>query len=262
VGRGRAFLLFVLASASLSALDLPSGVTDALDLELGGRLGEALEAYRTALASDEALAGDEVASRPVTIWALTKAAHLCIDLGQGEEAWDLGGRLLASPSQEAVEAGTLVRMRLLRLRGRPAEALVLNESYAKAFPKGTSSPSLLTEVWRSRRLAEKPVGSVQSLLEKRGGPAAWVLAGSVSAIPGPVDAWGLSFQEPVRLQVGAFQDWSHALTLVDMLREKGWVPLTEVKTGPGGEKLHVVYVVSRRPDSDRARLEAQGLGAP
>jgi hypothetical protein len=46
-----------------------------------------------------------------------------------------------------------------------------------------------------------------------------------------------------------------------MLKEKGWTPFIDVKTGAGGEKLHSVYVVSRQPALDRARLEAQGLAA-
>lgn len=258
MGKFLVVLGLVLAGV-LGADPLPETVQDAVKLELSGRLAEALEGYRSALVS-EPLVDDEGLVLPATVFALAKAAHLAIDLGQGEEAWDLASRLLGGKNADAVEAGTLIRMRMLRLQGRYTEALALNEAYAKAYPQGASSPSLLTEVWRTRALAGKP-GTVGSLIEKRGGAAAWVVKNDAELLAGPTDALGLAFQEPTRLQVGAFQDWGHALTLIDMLREKGWVPQTEVKTGPKGEKLHVVYVVSRQPATDRSRLEAQGLTA-
>lgn len=252
-------VLAVLWVGAAGAEGLPPVVQDAVRLELEGRLSEALDGYRTALTA-EPLVSDEDLEAPATVLALSKAAHLAIDLGQGEEAWDLGSRLLGSKNASAVEAGTLVRMRLLRLQGRYAEALAANEAYAKAFPRGESSPALLTEIWRLRSLTGRP-GSVAGLIDQRGGVAAWVVNRQVALVPGPTEALGLVFQEPTKLQVGAFADWGHALTLIDMLREKGWVPQTEVKTGPRGGKLHVVYVVSRQPASDRARLEAQGLTA-
>jgi hypothetical protein len=258
VGLGLVFLVG-LGPEVLGADPLPESVQDAVKLELAGRLDEALEGYRAALTS-EPLVGDEALALPSTVFALSKAAHLAVDLGQGEEAWDLASRLLGSKNADAVEAGTLVRMRMLRLQGRAAEALALNDAYAQAFPHGTSSASLLTEVWRCRLLVGK-AGTVAALVEKRGGTAAWVVKNDAELLTGPTDALGLSFQEPTRLQVGAFQDWGRALTLIDMLREKGWVPQTEVKTGPKGEVLHVVYVVSRQPATDRSRLEAQGLTA-
>jgi hypothetical protein len=68
------------------ALDLPSSVRDAVLLELDGRSSEALESYRSALATESLLVQDEDLSDPVSVFVLSKAAHLCIDLGYGEEA--------------------------------------------------------------------------------------------------------------------------------------------------------------------------------
>lgn len=254
--------LLVLAALPAGAEDLPPAVRDALDLELQGRLGEALDRYRSALSTVPALVQDEGLSRPLTVRVFSKAAHLSIDLGQGEEAWDLSARLLAAKNQKAVEAGTLVRLRLLRIQERWAEALDLFDSYAAAWPLPPPSLLLLTEVRRIRAGAQKSPAALETLIRKGGGPASWVLDGSVSFLPGPAEVWDLGVQETVRLQVGAFRDWANALTLIDMLRENGWVPFTDIKAGSGGEKLHLVYVVSRQPASDRARLEAQGLVQP
>lgn len=166
---------------------------------------------------------------------------------------------MASPSAETVEAGTLVRMRLLGLQGRTADALALFTDFGRRFPQAVPGPSLVTEAWRLRRASGKAADDLVSLLTKREGPGAWVLQGGWRRLPGPAEAWGLTFQETVRLQVGAFQDWGHALTLIDMLREKGWVPFVDLKTTAAGDRLHLVYIVSRQPDSDRERLGAQGL---
>jgi len=236
------------------ALELPPLAEEGLRLELEGRLSEALDRYRAALAGEETLADDEDLSRPATVFVVSKAAQLAGGLGQAEEAWDLGGRLLSARNPAAVEAGTLVRMRLLRLDGRPDEALALAAAFGRQFPRVSVGPGLQVETARCRQAAGLPASSVPT-----SGPPAWVRQGPAVLQPDPAEAWGLSVQESVRLQVGAFQDWGHALTLIDMLREKGWVPQTAVKTGAGGEKLHVVYIVSRQPQADRGRLEAQGL---
>jgi hypothetical protein len=210
------FLALLLALAGPAAAD-PAVVRDALDLELDGRLGEALDRYRAALASEPELVQDEAAAQDLTVRVLSKAAHLCIDLGYGEEASDFASRLSASKNPRAQQEGASVRARLQRLQGKTA-----------------TPPS-----WSSA-------------------PASWVKDGSAGYLPSPADAWGLTVQDSVRIQVGAFKDWSNALTLIDMLREKGWSPLTDVKAGPTGP-LHTVYVVSRQPAQDRARLAAQGL---
>lgn len=238
---------------------LSSQVKDALQLELEGRLSEALELYRAALSSDSLLVQDEALAQADTVLVLSKAAHLSIDLGQGEEAWDLGGRLLASSNPRAREAGTLVRMRVLRLQGRWTEALDLYQVLVAWLAPQAPGPQVVAEAWRLRSLSRQLSTGLLALIEGRPGPAHWVVKGQWGAVVGPSEGLRLTVVEPVRLQVGAFQDWGHALTLIDMLREKGWVPFTSVKTGALGEKLHVVYIVSRQPESDRQRLEAQGL---
>ncbi len=207
-------LLLVLAAPALAD---PAIVREALDLELDGRLGEALDRYRAALASEPELVQDETVTQELTVRVLSKAAHLCMDLGYGEEASDFASRLAGSKNPRAQQEGATVRARLLRLQGKPAAA-----------PTWTSAA------------------------------ASWVKEGSAAFLPSPADAWGLSVQDAVRIQVGAFKDWGNALTLIDMLREKGWSPLTDIKPGAGGP-LHTVYVVSRQPAQDRARLTAQGL---
>lgn len=252
-------LLAVLVPAALGALDLPAAVREAVVLELDGRTAEALEGYRSALTTEASLVQDEALDQPLTILVLSKAAHLAIDLGHGEDAWDLGGRLLGARNRAAAEAGTLVRMRLLRLQGKTAQARALFDSYAQAWPLPAPGPGLVAEARLAALAGGKPTSALESVLSKEGGPGASVLKGDWSLLPGPAEALGLVVQEVVRIQVGAFKDWSNALTLVDMLREKGWSPLTDVKTGPGGVKLHSVYVVSRQPEADRARLTAQGL---
>jgi hypothetical protein len=210
------FLALLLLLAAPVGAD-PAVVREALDLELDGRLGEALDRYRVALASEPELVQDEAVAQDLTVRVLSKAAHLCIDLGYGEEASDFASRLTASKNPRAQQEGAGVRARLLRLQGKTAAA----------------------SAWSSA-------------------PASWVRDGSAAYLPSPADAWGLTVQDSVRIQVGAFKDWGNALTLIDMLREKGWSPLTDVKTGTGGP-LHTVYVVSRQPVQDRARLVAQGL---
>jgi len=257
------FLVALLSWTVLSlGADTPTPlISEAVDLELEGRLGESLDRYRAALSSEPALVQDEGLTKAATIQAFSKAAHLSIDLGYAEEAWDLSARLLAAKNQAAVEAGTLVRLRFFRIQKRWAEALALFDSYASAWPLPPPGPAMLFEVQRIRRGAKGSTTVVESLIQKAPGPAAWVLAGDAWVLPGPTEVWDLAAQETVRLQVGAFADWSNALTLIDMLREKGWSPFTDVKDGPRGEKLHVVYVVSRQPGPDRSRLEAQGLTA-
>lgn len=207
-------LLFVLA-APIDAE--PVAVREALDLELDGRLSEALDRYRDALSSEPTLVQDEAVIQDLTVRVLSKSAHLCIDLGYGEEASDFAARLSASKNPRAQQEGAAVRARLLRLQGKTAAA----------------------PVWTSV-------------------PATWVNDGSAAYLPSPADALGLSVQDTVRIQVGAFKDWSNALTLIDMLREKGWAPLTDIKNGTAGP-LHTVYVISRQPAQDRTRLASQGL---
>lgn len=242
--------------------DLPPILQEAVDLELQGRLTEALDRYRAALSAVPDLLQDEALSDPLTIRVFSKAAHLSIDLGYGEEAWDLGGRLWNSKTQKAAEAGTLVRLRLLRLQGRWTEALAAFDAYAASWPLPPPGAALLTEVQRVLQGSQRTGTTFESLIRKGGGPASWVLDRTMELLPSPSDAWRLNVQETVRVQVGAFRDWVNALTLIDMLKEKGWAPFTEVRTGQDGSKLHVVYVVSRQPEADRARLEAQGLLAP
>jgi len=251
------FLVF-----SLGAQDLPPVVREAVDLELQGRLGEALDRYRAALSSEPVLLQDEGLVQPLTIQVFSKVAHLSVDLGYGEDAWDLAGRLLSVKNQRAAEAGTLIRLRLLRIQDRWTEALALFDEYATAWPLPPPGAPLLLEVQRVRTGSQKSVASIETLVRKNGGPAAWVLDGSVWLLPGPADAWSLKVQETVRLQIGAFKDWGNALTLIDMLREKGWTPFTDVRLTSGGDKLHVVYVISRQAAADRSRLEAQGLLTP
>ncbi len=240
-------MLLVLALPGTAA-DLPPLVREAVFLELEGRLGEALDRYRAALLSETP-----------TVFLLSKAAHLSIDLGYGEEAWDLSTQLLAEKGQKAAEAGTLVRMRLYRIQGKWTEALTLFDRYAAQWPLPAPGPTLLSEALRVRLGAKKSGAPVDSLIQKLGGPSGWVLKGNWSFLSGPTETLGLTVQESVRLQVGAFKDWNNALTLIDMLREKGWSPFTEARTNSQGEKLHIVYLVSRQAASDRARLEAQGL---
>ncbi len=253
--------LFALAALSAQGEELPAPVSEAVDLELQGRLGEALDRYRAALSTVPALVQDEALALPLTVRVFSKAAHLSIDLGYGEEAWDLSARLLAAKNQKAAEAGTLVRLRLLRMQERWADGLALFDAYASAWPLPPPSLLLLTEVRRIRAGAQKSPAALEVLIRKGGGPASWVLDGSAALLPGPAEVWDLNVQETARLQVGAFRDWANALTLIDMLRENGWVPFTDVKV-TAGEKLHIVYVVSRQPASDKARLEAQGLSPP
>jgi len=243
----------------LFPLDLPPMVKDAVQLELDGHESEALDRYRAALSAEPLLVEDEAVTKPLTVRVLSKASHLSIDLGYGEEAWDLGGRLLAAKNQQAVEAGTLVRMRLLRVQGKSSDALGLYNAYLKDWPQPTPGPGLLAEVWRLRTTAGKSPGLEESQLKKSGGPASWVVQGAWSWLSSPTEALGLTVQEAVRLQIGVFKDWDNALTLLDMLREKGWSPFTDVKTNAAGETLHVIYVISRQPASDKARLLAQGL---
>lgn len=254
-------LLVTLLGVPAGAESLPPVVREALVLELEGRLGEALDRYRAALSTVTSLVQDEAMAQPLTVRVFAKAAHLSLDLGLGEEAWDLAGRLLSSRNQRAAEAGTLVRMRLLRNQERWSEALELFDQYSSSWPLPPPSPSLLHEALRVRLAARKSGVAVEALLKKAGGPASWILAGNADLLPGPSEAWDLNVTETVRLQVGAFKDWGNALTLIDMLREKGWSPLTDVRSLPGGERLHLVYIISRQPTTDRARLEAQGLTA-
>jgi hypothetical protein len=253
-------LLTLLLGAPAGAQSLPLVVREAVALELEGKLGEALGRYRAALTSVPSLVQDETMSQALTVRVFSKAAHLSLDLGLGEEAWDLAGRMLSAKNQRAVEAGTLVRMRLLRVQERWAEALELFDQYSQAWPLPPPGPGLLTEVRRVRVSAQKSGAAVEALLRKAGGPASWALQGTLDLLPSPTEAWDLSVTETVRLQVGAFKDWGNALTLIDMLREKGWAPFTDVRSS-GGEKLYLVYVLSRQPASDRSRLEAQGLTA-
>lgn len=235
---------------------LPPMVRDAVQLELDGRPGEALERYRAALSTEPLLVQDDALSLPLTIRVVAKAAHLSIDLGYGDEAWDLGGRLLGAKNRPAAEAGTLIRMRILRLQGKGAEALTLFNAYARDWPQQPPGANLLWEVWRLRT---GTAGASEGWLGKIGGPVSWVVEGYWSALPEPADVLGLDVAATTRLQVGAFKDWANALTLIDMLREKGWAPFTEVRTNAAGDKLHVVYLITRQPGSDKARLQAQGL---
>ena len=247
-----------LCSVSAGAADLPPIVGEAVQLELDGRLGEALDRYRAALSTEPVLIQDEAASQPLTVWVLSKMAHLSIDLGYGEEAWDLGIRLLSAKNARASEAGTLVRMRIYRLQSRWSDAQKSFDEYLKAWPQSPPSPLLLSEEEYVQEGVKKPASSLVSF--QRVGPALWTSEGSWEKLLGPADALGLTVRETVRLQVGAFKDWSHALTLINMLREKGWVPFTDVKTS-AGMKLHIVYLISRQPQTDRARLAAQGLNS-
>ena len=235
-------------------------VREALQMELDGRLGEALDQYRVALATEPSLVQDEATAQVLTIRVVSKAANLSIDLGYGEDAWDLGTRLLSAKNATASAAGTLVHLRLLRLQGRWPEAVKAADDYAKAWPKAPPTGALLSEEQRIFAGAKKG-GSAEVLGQKLTGPQAWVLEGDWSLLTNPTEAYGVKVQESVRLQVGAFKDWGHALTLINMLREKGWVPFTEVKITATGVKLHAVYVISRQAKADRARLESQGLTA-
>jgi len=234
-------------------------VAEAVRLELEGRLGEALDRYRAALTSEPELLKDEALAQPLTVLVLSKAAHLSIDLGLGEEAWDLGGRLIGAGTPAASEAGTLVRLRILRIQGRPGDGLDLWAQHQKNFPQAVPRPGTLAEVRRLRADAGRSTASLDAALRKAGGPPLWAQTGAWTLVPGPAEALGVAVQPTVRLQVGAFKDWGNALTLIDMMREKGWSPLTEVRTLAGGEKLHVVSVLSRQPEADRARLADQGL---
>ena len=209
----KAVWALALALAAFPAHADPAVVREALDLELDGRLGEALERYRAALTSEPTLVQDEAVSQGLTVRVLAKAAYLSIDLGYGEDAADFATRLAASKDPQAQRQAAAVRARLARLQGKTDAA---------------PDPS-----------------------------PAW-LRGSVPLLSA-ADAFGVSVQDSSRIQLGAFKDWGNALTLIDMLREKGWSPLTDVKPAANGDTLHVVYVVSREPAQDRARLAAQGL---
>jgi hypothetical protein len=206
------WVLFLVLSA-VSVYADPPVVREALDLELDGRLGEALERYRAALVSEPSLVQDETAAQDLTVRVLVKAAYLSMDLGYGEEASDFASRLSASKNVLARQQAPAVRLRLTSLQGQGSAV----------FDPGPP--------WLS----------------------------GVIILPSAADAIGLAVQDSVRIQLGAFKDWSNALTLIDMLREKGWSPLTDVKTSANGDRLHVVYVVSREPAQDRSRLAAQGL---
>ncbi len=89
---------------------------EALDLELDGRLTEALDRYRSALVSEPALAQDVGASQDLTVRVLSKAAHLCLDLGYGEEASDFVSRMTVSKNSRAQREAAAVRGRLARLQ--------------------------------------------------------------------------------------------------------------------------------------------------
>lgn len=208
----RAVFVLLTVLAALPGHADPQIVQEALDLELDGRLGEALDRYRSALVSEPELVQDETASQDLTIRVLAKAAHLCLDLGYGEEASDLTARLALSKNPAAQRQAAVLRSRLQKLQGASAAA-------PDAAP-------------------------------------AWIK--DAAPLPSAADAYGVSVQETVRIQLGAFKDWANALTLINMLREKGWSPLTDVKSGPNGV-LNLVYVVSRQPAQDRARLTAEGL---
>ncbi len=245
----------VLGAAGLVAAEVPPSVKEAVQLELAGRLSESLDRYRSAL-TEEPLVQDDATALPLTIFVVSKAAHLAMDLGLGEDAWDWGSRLVSARNRQAAEAGALVRMRLLRLQGRIPEALKAYDSFVAAWPQASPGPALLSEVRRARAGTKKP-GS-DDALKKSGGPALWVLQGDAERLPSPSDVMGLTVVESTRLQVGAFREWGHAQTLISMLKEKGWNPVTEVKVS-SGTRFHVVYVVSRQPKADRARLVAEGL---
>ena len=252
-----AVLVGLVLAAPSWAEELPTVISEAVQWELQGRLGEALEQYRSALSSETIFVQDEALALPLTIRVYSKAAHLSIDLGYGEEAWDLAGRLLLGKNPSAVAAGTLVRMRLLRLQGKGPEALSLYNGFLKT---GLGPDlALATEAKRIRSSLNKPSATVDSEVGQATGPWAWVNQGDADLLSSPTEALGLKVQENTRLQVGAFKDWNRALTLVDILREKGWSPFTDVKLNAAGEKLHLVYVISRQPEADRARLEAEGL---
>jgi len=244
-------------SAGIVAGEVPASVKEAVQLELAGRLSESLDRYRSALTEEPVLVQDDATALPLTIFVVSKAAHLAIDLGLGEDAWDWGSRLASARNRQAAEAGTLVRMRLFRLQGRGPEALKAYESFTSAWPQGSPGPALLSEVRLARMGSKKPVGS-DDLLKRSGGPALWILQGDADRLPSPSDVIGITLVESTRLQVGAFREWNHAQTLISMLKEKGWNPVTEVKIS-SGTRFHVVYVVSRQPKSDRARLVAEGL---
>lgn len=229
-----------------SGLDLPPAAADALRLELQGRMGEAFDRYLAALSSDELLSDDSDAQRPETIYVLSKAAFLALDLGKGEEAWDLAGRLLSSPVLSGVQPGAVVRLRLLRLQGRPNDAEALIAQLNRRFPQGPWGVSFRNEVAKLR-------GNEPSPYRDKSAGSDWTL------IETPADQWGVPFQESVRVSVGAFQDWGRALTLIDMMREKGWVPLVDIRTNSQGVRLNLVYIISRDPNTDRQRLHAQGL---
>ena len=255
------FLIFFLlvCADSLFPAELPPIVKEAVQLELDGRLSEALDRYRAALSTEPSLVQDESLTQPLSVWIVSKVAHLSIDLGYGEEAWDWGTRLMAANNQPAAEAGTLVRMRLYRLQARWPEALKSFDAYAKAWPVRPVGTAMMSEEQRLHAAVKKSTESEERWLAKAGGPGSWIIDGDAIRLSNPTEALGLTVQQSVRLQVGAFKDWNHALTLINMLREKGWVPFTEVKMTSLGVKLHVVYLVSRQPQSDRARLETQGL---
>jgi|GEM_PF-2349377 len=256
-GRGVLILSVLLATAPAVADDLPPMVKDAVQLELDGRTDEALDRYRAALSSEPVLVQDEAMALPLTVRVVVKAAHLSIDLGYGDEAWDLGGRLLAAKGRLAVEAGTLVRMRLLRLEGKPAEAFALFRNYQKTWP-GPLGVAIATEARRLREILGKEANQGPPV-DQTEGPAPWVASGNWGWLPGPTEALGIEVAATARLQVGAFKDWANALTLVGMLREKGWSPLMDSKPATAGDSWHVVYIITRQLAMDRARLKAQGL---
>ena len=140
-----------------------------------------------------------------------------------------------------------------RLAGNQSKARTLYDNLIKTGV--VPGPGLRAELLKVRL----PDHGAASSVSKENGPASQVAAGNCTQLPGPVDVLGIKVLETSRIQVGAFKDWANALTLVEMLREKGWSPLTQVKTVGSGEKLHVVYVISRQPETDRTRLTAQGL---
>ena len=253
----RLLLTVLLACGALLpswALELPGTVREAVRLELAGRLTEALEAYRSALSSEESLIQDESAAKSETIYTLVHAANIAIDLGYGEEAAVLATRLKDSPQDEAQFKGLAIQMRLLRLEGRPQDAIQAYE----AVKDHTSCPvSVRVERERSLELLKQAPESSPS--KAAAGPELWWHSGQAQLLPSAADTFGLKVEMAVKLPLGAFRSWDNALTLIDMLREKGWSPLTDVKRTSGAPPLYLVSILSRQPETDRKRLKDQDL---
>ncbi len=91
-----------------------------------------------------------------------------------------------------------------------------------------------------------------------GGIAPWKVPVGWKILADPSGLFPASVASYARLQLGAFRDWSHARTLLDMLAEKGWVAWVEDRVVKK-ERLQAIFVLSHSASIDLKQLKDQGF---